>query len=167
MRTSNEPCYCCTGKPFADCCEPLLTGKRKAESPEVLMRSRYSAFCTHNSEYIRTTHHPNYQTEDDGDPLDQALKTTQWLGLKIIETQGDTVEFCAFYRDLTDSGVLSAESSKAAPTAQQLHEQSHFVCENDEWFYTEGTMLPTLKLGRNDICYCGSQRKYKQCCGAN
>lgn len=165
MIANDDRCYCCSGKIFGQCCQPYLSGKNKAGSPEQLMRSRYSAFCSHDSDYLRATHHPKYQTLDDGEALDKALETTRWLGLKIVGAKENTVEFCAFYRDLTASGMLTTQQTQN--TTQQLHEKSHFVFEDNQWYYTEGTMLPPVKLGRNDACYCGSERKYKQCCGAN
>jgi len=51
-------------------------------------------------------------------------------------------------------------------------ERSRFVKEGDRWYYVDG-LLPTPvtyrreeeKVGRNDLCPCGSGKKYKKCCG--
>ena len=47
-------CPCCSGKPFAECCEPVIAGARKATSAEELMRSRYSAYATGAIDWIRS-----------------------------------------------------------------------------------------------------------------
>src|SRR5699024_1686462 len=40
---SDEPCPCGTDRPLSECCGPLLTTERLAETAEELMRSRYTA----------------------------------------------------------------------------------------------------------------------------
>ena len=41
----SEKCPCMSGKAYAECCEPVIKGTRKAATPEELMRSRYSAYA--------------------------------------------------------------------------------------------------------------------------
>lgn len=145
-------CYCCSNKNYTDCCAIYLTGQRNAPSAEALMRSRYSAFCTGNSDYLIKTLHPSHREHDDATHLESTLKNTQWLGLKIIAASTNTVEFIAFYQQ---------------NPIGQLHERSRFVQEDGQWFYTTGDMLPNTKIHRNDICICGSNKKFKKCCGLN
>ena len=38
-----EKCPCGSGKTYAACCKKIISGEKKAETPEELMRSRYSA----------------------------------------------------------------------------------------------------------------------------
>ena len=40
-------------------------------------------------------------------------------------------------------------------------ELSHFIKEDDHWFYVDGEPRET---GRNEICPCGSGKKFKRCC---
>jgi SEC-C motif-containing protein len=114
------------------------------------MRSRYSAFCTANADYLFATLHASVRQIDELEQLKNSLGNTQWLGLKIIASAAEQVEFVAFYQ---------------ADKVEQLHERSNFICEDNRWFYTNGTHLPAIKLNRNDACYCGSLRKLKKCCG--
>ena len=37
---SEELCPCKSGKNYADCCEKIINGTVKAETPEALMRAR-------------------------------------------------------------------------------------------------------------------------------
>ena len=44
IETENEmDCPCGSGGAYAECCEPIITGAREADTPEQLMRARYSA----------------------------------------------------------------------------------------------------------------------------
>ncbi len=121
------------------------------------MRSRYSAFCTGNIDYLIASHHVSKCRADEREVLDRTIGQTRWLGLKIIKTGTDIknenaghVEFVAFY----DNG-----------TSGQMHECSSFIREKGQWYYLEGTILPPVKWKRNDPCWCNSGKKYKKCHG--
>lgn len=120
------------------------------------MRSRYSAFCCGNVEYLLQTHLMDNPSADEGSHIRATMANTQWLKLDVChaETSGDkgVVEFIAYYRDQRGLG--------------QLHERSLFVKKENRWFYTSGTHLPASKLQRNASCWCGSGKKFKKCCGA-
>jgi SEC-C motif-containing protein len=140
--------------PYKTCCQPLHKSALTASSAEQLMRSRYSAFCVGDINYLLTTLHPNYKRDDDKIALQNTIQQTSWLGLKVItHTPGAeeaTVEFAAFY---------------AAQPFEQLHELSRFKKLAGQWFYTDGDLLPAVKLSRNDSCFCNSTKKYKKCHG--
>lgn len=152
-------CPCGSQKPSQHCCQLLLTGQTKAATPEALMRSRYTAFSQGNVPYLIATQHPSKRKPDDAQTLQTTIDQTTWLGLKIIKaplpnptaTSG-LVEFAAFYQTPT-LGVA------------QLHERSAFIKENGQWYYLQGEILNPITLGRNDLCYCGSGKKYKKCHG--
>ncbi len=150
-------CDCGSQVPYDECCGPLLSGKSKANSPEQLMRSRFSAFCKKNIQYLMDTRHPSKREPDDRESLNHTMNETQWLGLKIIKTSKNKkdegtgqVEFAAFYK---------------AGDFGQLHERSTFIRENKSWFYLDGQMLEPVKTGRNEPCWCNSGKKYKKCHG--
>ncbi len=155
--TGSAPCFCGSQQELAQCCEPLLTGQALAPTAEALMRSRYSAYCTGNVDYLLATQHPLHRTVDGRQQICHTLQTTEWLQLTIVSTQGgqphDTtgiVEFVAVYRS-------GAEA--------QLHERSRFVQQKGRWFYQDGDLLPPLLPKRNEPCWCGSGQKFKQCHG--
>lgn len=120
------------------------------------MRSRYSAFCTGNVDYLLSTHHFSESTELMRERIGGTVKTTQWLGLRIIASHSEDdkgeVEFIAGYRDAGGLGFL--------------REHSIFHREENRWYYVSGTHLPSPKLQRNDPCWCDSGKKFKKCCGA-
>jgi SEC-C motif-containing protein len=150
-------CYCGSQKNYEDCCYPFLAVRSRPEFPEQLMRSRYSAFCLKDIEYLISTHHPSKQLPNERDVLSETVHTTQWLGLKIVKAEKGRisqgvgyVEFAAFYKNTE---------------IRQLHENSKFVHENGQWYYLDGVVLDPLKFRRNAPCWCGSKKKYKKCHG--
>ncbi len=156
-KMSDLPCFCGSKKLFSNCCQPFLEGRCNASTPELLMRSRYSAFCKKNIEYLIATSHPSRRKLDDRQQLERTCETTQWLALKMIaasidKTHPDTgvVEFVAFYQ---------------AQVIGQLHEKSTFVREKGQWYYLKGDILPPLVFKRNQTCWCRSGKKYKRCHG--
>ena len=50
--TDIETCPCASGRPFAECCGPILAGTAKAATAEALMRSRYAAFVKNDMAYL-------------------------------------------------------------------------------------------------------------------
>ncbi|GGX93367.1 UPF0225 protein [Litchfieldella qijiaojingensis] len=150
MTPTRDACPCGSGRPLVDCCGPCHEG-RPAPTPEALMRSRFSAFALDRRDYLLASWHPDTRPASI-EPHD----TTKWVRLEILghETQGDSdrVHFRATFRD--------------ARRWQVLEENSRFVREDGRWYYLDGTPSVTrLKPGRNDPCPCGSQRKFKSCCG--
>jgi len=87
------------------------------------MRSRYTAFCLGNRDYLMHSWHPD--TRPSSLDLDH---NARWIGLKIKHTtQGTsddeegTVEFVARY--------------KIAGKAHRLQENSYFCRHNGRWVY--------------------------------
>jgi SEC-C motif-containing protein len=167
-------CPCGSQKSYAQCCEPYISGKAVAPTPEALMRSRYSAYVKSETKYLKETLAPESRGDyNEKDVLDWS-KTSEWQGLEIIEAKGNTVEFTAKYK--TQGKVF------------EHHEVSTFKKIKDHWYFVDGEshvhedgkghghehnhepQKPVVrtepKLGRNDPCGCGSGKKYKKCCAA-
>lgn len=166
-------CPCCSNQPFATCCQPLLTQTALPKTPEQLMRSRYTAFVTKNVEYLLTTYKstaPEHMRDAENTEhiaaLQHTMDTTEWLGLMILNahidkkntTQG-LVEFVAFFRDTTTQ-------ENKIPFAQ-LHEKSNFILHDNQWLYTTGDIQEDIKMQRNTLCFCGSNKKFKRCHALN
>lgn len=151
-------CPCGSQRPLSTCCAPFLTGQALPPTAEALMRSRYTAYCQGNIEYLIATHHPLKRGGRDRAALSKSVQSTTWLGLTVLKTaQGmaadreGMVEFVALYRE--------------GNAAKQLHERSRFKKQRGRWFYLDGELLPPLAPKRNEPCWCGSGKKFKQCHG--
>lgn len=159
--TASATCHCHSGRPYAECCGPLLSGDRIANTAEALMRSRYSAYVVRDIAYLLRSWHST--TRPAG--IDPAA-IPEWLGLQIVRTEkGLTTDH---------EGVVEFEATACAgEKVWRLHEVSRFVQEDGQWFYVDGDLkndFPAVKsrgakVGRNDPCPCGSGRKFKKCCG--
>jgi len=55
-----------------------------------------------------------------------------------------------------------------ANNTSTLYDEEKPTCNNTSCCPPKGTTVRnTSKIGRNEPCPCGSERKYKKCCGKN
>jgi SEC-C motif-containing protein len=121
------------------------------------MRSRYTAYAQGHIGYLMATHHPAKRTMGDRQALQQSIQRTTWLGLTVLKTeQGQSND---------DTGVVEFVARYASETTGQMHERSRFQKLKGRWFYVDGDLLPPIEPKRNDPCWCGSGKKFKQCHG--
>jgi len=158
-------CPCGSGKKYNDCCKPVIKGTVQAESPEVLMRARYSAYVKMEIPFVIESTHSDSRKDLSEEETRKWADESDWDGLEIVEagpvdensTKG-TVEFKAFFKE-----------DRIRFTH---HELSQFKKTDGKWFFYSGKMVnkpverETSKVGRNDICPCGSGKKFKKCCGS-
>lgn len=145
------------------------------------MRSRYTAYVRVNVPYLKNSLTKKSQKDFDPKGSKEWAEGVKWQDLKIVSTkQGSssddtgTVEFIATYKQ--QGSVI------------EHHEVARFQREKSEgWKYEDGdirtrkdgeeidedsvpqpietVVRDTPKIGRNDPCSCGSDKKYKKCCG--
>ncbi|MBG5918446.1 YchJ family protein [Providencia stuartii] len=154
----NQCCFCGNTATFDQCCQPYLENKATPETPEQLMRSRYSAYVTHNADYLIATWHPDCQAEQWREELQQSFSQTKWISLRVISSS---------YAKNSDEGYVEFSTcfiDEKADHKQLIHERSRFLRIDKRWYYIDGV---TPKTGRNDLCPCGSGKKFKKCCNNN
>jgi len=125
----NQSCPCGSQKTYSLCCGQYISGDADATTAELLMRSRYTAYCFANEKYLIDTWHPSTRPESLN--LNKEDSLAKWVKLKInattlgaeLDNEG-TVEFTARY--------------KLKGKAHQLHETSQFSKVNDNWYYVGG-----------------------------
>ena len=129
----NAPCPCGTGRKAKSCCGPLLAGA-PAETPEALMRSRYTAYAVGDvSHLMRTVHSTSPHRQADARAWSEELRrycgAVRLLGLTVFgaSTVGDTgrVHFSARIQN----GVHDLS----------MEEDSHFARVDGRWLYIDGT----------------------------
>ena len=162
---NNELCPCASGKTFGECCGPILSGKKKAETAVEVMRARYSAYAVCDTGFLYRSSGDEVRAEFDEKTAREWAQIATWQGLEIVKTEkggpGDeegTVEFIAKY---------TAQDRECCH-----HERSLFRKIDGEWRFIDGAIQGVdpyrreqPKIGRNDPCPCGSGKKYKKCCG--
>ncbi len=116
----------CGGKLYATCCLPFHSGAAVADTPEKLMRARYSAYVTLDEQYLAATWHPSTRPEEAVTDL-----FVKWLGLEVkaSKQEGDkaTVHFVARFRE--------------GGRGRRTGEISNFVREDGLWFYVDGEFV--------------------------
>jgi len=143
----------------------VIQGKTQAKTAEQLMRARYTAFTLGEIDFILASHHSKTIAEVDRAGIEDWSKKSEWLGLKITETQagneGDEQGTVSFHVQYRMDG-----------TVQDHREHSLFEKENGQWKFLDAQPAKTdtirraePKVGRNDPCPCGSGKKLKKCCG--
>lgn len=150
MPVKKEPaCPCGSGQLIKYCCGKYINYSQYPDTPEQLMRSRYTAYVLKNEEYLinswhRSTRPPSIELQSD---------TNQWKKLKIISALGNKVQFVAYFET-----IMNAKDHLFS-----LYEESLFIKE-EHLFYLEGNDLKTTEITKNMPCPCRSGKKYKRCC---
>lgn len=127
-------CPCGSKKLYADCCDVYHRGT-PAPSARLLMPSRYSAYVLGLRDYLLKTWHKSTR------PTTLTIEPEiQWCGLEIkhaeiIDADSATVEFIAHYQ---------IDQRK-----HRLHEISHFVSEEGQWYYVNGLFRDASREIRN------------------
>jgi len=164
MKT-DELCPCASGKTFGACCEPILSGKVRAETAADLMRARYAAYATGDVEFLYKSSGPEVRKDFDEETTREWSKNATWEGMEILSVEkggaGDDEGHVYFVARYTANGQ-----------ACEHRENSYFRKIDGEWTFIDGEIetgepwrREEPKVGRNDPCPCGSGKKYKKCCG--
>jgi len=135
MLTDNKDldtrCPCGSGKPFAFCCEPALSGRKPAATAEALMRSRYTAFALGAVDYLIRTTASRKRAPQDAELLAEQTQATIWTGLEIMATEAGKAG--------DQTGIVEFKASFDSPEGSAiLHERSNFEREEGRWVYTDG-----------------------------
>ena len=121
--SNTEACPCGLAGSYVRCCGRFIELAAPAQSAELLMRSRYSAYVRANRAYLLKSWHPDTRPELDQSELDQG----QWIKLEILTVKPglkkSIVEFKAYY---LEAGVQRC-----------LHETSLFKKVKQRWYYFE------------------------------
>lgn len=127
--SANAPCPCHSGKKYKQCCAPYHKGVFPS-SALLLMRTRYSAYALGLADYIIKSTHPDnrdYTTDTIEWKKDilEFCRTTQFLGLKIIDFSEGKSEAFVTFEAILDHGSLK--------------EKSRFLKVGERWLYENGS----------------------------
>lgn len=157
-------CICGSGVESASCCTPLHAGQ-PAPTALALMRARYAAYVTGNLDYVERTCIEELRREFNRLDAERYSEEAEWLGLKILRTVDGGIN------DQTGQVEFTTHYKHKGQTLTQ-HELAGFCRVDGAWLYSSYEINPKKspvihgdKIGRNDPCPCGSEKKYKKCCG--
>lgn len=130
------------------------------------MRARYSAYVQCEVDFLLGSLHPEGSGGVDRESTKAWAENAEWQGLEILSKQAGGE------KDETGEVEFVAKFGMQGQP-QRHHEKAAFKRHEGAWLYLDGaelhpppTLGPKLKLGRNDECACGSQKKFKKCCRA-
>ena len=151
FKVKMKKCYCKSGLDFLECCEPILRVQKPATTALSLMRSRYSAYCLGDVNYLQATTHDHTWSDEELKFIQDWADNSFWQHLEIIDFSDDMVEFKAYY--IFDH------------VQHVHHEKSTFIKINDMYKYVDGEIYEDkVNFTNNQKCICGSGLKYKRCC---
>ena len=123
-------CPCGSGQRYRNCCAPFISGQLIPETPEQLMRSRYTAYTQANVDYIAATMKGPAAEGYDKPSARQWAKSLQWVCLKVLmaaEVPNEDVGFFEFIAVFRYRGA-----------AEKMQERSEFRRINGQWYYWDG-----------------------------
>jgi SEC-C motif-containing protein len=124
-------CPCTSKLSFDKCCEPYLTGRKLPETPEKLMRSRFSAYATRQVDYLMATTCAEERTKIDREELVSYCRSVSCISLKIAKTEAGGSQ--------DDAGTVLFYASLQVNGKRMLHrELSRFQREEGRWVYVDG-----------------------------
>ena len=123
-----EGCPCGSGCQYVMCCGRMIEGGMRARTPEMLMRSRYTAYTRSDIDYIDRTVAGDARRDFCARSAKRWAQSVIWQSLSVIDvspvdtfSRVGTVIFEARY---IEQGQLCV-----------MTEKSRFECINGEWFY--------------------------------
>ena len=123
-------CPCKSRLPYKECCMPYHYGRKKAETAEILMRSRYSAFFFRRIDYLLDTTHPRMRTAALQQELMESMQNITWSVLRVLSSSkggvDDKVGKVEFVADYYFKGEC-----------YELHEHSRFKRHKGAWKYVD------------------------------
>ncbi len=160
MQNNNKQCPCGSQLSYIECCEPLISAKKIAQSPEALMRSRYVAYTFGNIDYIERTMCGEASRHFQHDLAVRWARRVKWIKLEVFGsiTRHDNCGFVEFKATFIEGCQL-----------KNIHEKSEFLRVEGRWYYVQGIHLAENQkeviMTRNMLCPCGSLSKFKNCHG--
>ena len=151
-------CYCGSGKIFQSCCEPYHQNLN-APTALALMKSRYSAYCEANVDYIEQTQQGDANISFNRNSTKAFAESVKWLGLQIVRAYADK-------QDMSIAYVEFVARFLQANQLESIHELSEFKYDHElkQWFYIKGFKPKKIvRIPNNSLCPCHSGKKYKNC----
>ncbi len=124
------------------------------------MRSRYTAYKLGDIDYIEQTSGGDALQAFNHEAAKQWASQTTFSKLQVVDfgpLQAPAQAYVEFKAFLIEAGKPCC-----------MHEKSIFERVDGRWYYTGALshqlITPPAKVGRNELCPCGSGRKFKKCC---
>lgn len=99
--------------------------------------------------------------------IQDTVEALEEFGVR-FNTRQDLDKFMKLYTEVVNNTRIWVNHGYTPVELRKLTTSSAMVSGNGYANFSANTSaLPTKKVGRNELCPCGSGKKYKRCCGAN
>lgn len=119
-------CPCGSGRALDACCGPLLSGDKTAETPEALMRSRYTAYALGDDAYVLATWD---EATRPAELFARGEARPKWLRL--------AVESSSVHEDGATGEVTFTATGCTSEGAFRMTERSLFRRTDEGWVYVK------------------------------
>ncbi|AUR51314.1 YchJ family protein [Aquella oligotrophica] len=124
-------CKCGSNKDYQVCCGIYINDNKLPDTPEQLMRSRYTAYTMANIDYIVKTMQGKPLVAYDQKESTLWAQSVIWQKLEVLNSSMNNdqgvVEFKAYYNDANRNVIL--------------HEISQFRRKDGRWYYIDGEII--------------------------
>ncbi len=123
-------CPCGSGHTYRDCCGPFIKGDKVVDTPERLLRTRFTAAATANGEYFLKTWFKTFRPKTKVNRMSSELKKVRYTKLEIVSVEQTEGELSAVihYRAYCRVGV----------NFSCIDEHAVFISADGTWYYTQG-----------------------------
>ncbi|CAM2812384.1 YchJ family protein [Legionella worsleiensis] len=155
-------CPCGSQTLYCACCGIYIDGNHVPQTPEQLMRSRYTAYSLANIDYIKHTMKGKPLTHFDADAAKTWAQQVTFVRLNVLHSSLETP-----HKGFVEFQAVLIERNKL----KTIHELSEFNQEDKIWFYVDGisknsdNFRSNKTIPMNSPCPCGSGKKFKNCHG--
>lgn len=141
-----EPCACGSGNAYADCCRPYHTFQKKAETPEVCMRARWTAYAYRLPEFIVESTDKS-SSEYNKDKIKWARKMSMFdsfdfVSLDVGEAEVGPPESGKVEVMFLSPNIFTLQSkNELSKPPVATAERTKFVKRDGVWLFAEGASL--------------------------
>ncbi|MCA8941690.1 MAG: hypothetical protein KDB80_03950 [Planctomycetes bacterium] len=123
-------CTCGSARPERKCCGPILAGKKLAETPEALVRARFTAFARGDLEFLVASCHPKTVCRFDPEVNRSWAEQSEFHGLEIVACRPGAA---------ADSAIVEFRAAFTSDgMRRQHHEISEFRRVDGRWTFYDG-----------------------------
>ncbi|GAX80959.1 hypothetical protein CEUSTIGMA_g8394.t1 [Chlamydomonas eustigma] len=138
-----NPCPCGSGQTYKGCCNQYHSGATPS-TPELLLRSRYSAYFIKNAEYIADTTHPESEefTGSRASYISAVKATQRRMDLRSLEVK-KIEEGRAPQEAFIDFKMTFMDRGSKNPSLITRNERSRFLCVGGKWMFIDSDFEQT------------------------
>jgi uncharacterized protein YchJ len=154
VAAENDPakaCPCCSGRPYGECCLPILDGA-PAATAEALVRARYTAFAVRRLDLVSESHAPEIRDDFNRAEAERLAEECEWKGLRIQKAteEGDQAEI-EFVMEIRRREKPSRCKTMPFYPYREEKNQAEFLKPREGWECDVSEAAPIVYAGREIV----------------